>query len=160
MVERWKEAGCPRDQQVRHPFSEWAAVVGGILKVSEVEGFLTNYGKRRVVDDPIRAAIGLLGAKRHGEEWFKPDVWTRDATKLGIVKQVIPVGDQESFESRKRGLGVVLSAHRNESFYVETDSERLKLRLEKGRKRFDGESPHVRYRFVAIERRPIPTDGD
>jgi hypothetical protein len=160
MVERWKEAGCPRDQQVRHPFSEWAAVVGGILKVSEVEGFLTNYGKRRVVDDPIRAAIGLLGAKRHGEEWFKPDVWTRDATKLGIVKQVIPVGDQESFESRKRGLGVVLSAHRNESFYVETDSERLKLRLEKGRKRFDGESPHVRYRFVAIERSPIPTDGD
>lgn len=160
MVERWKEAGYPRDREVRHPFSEWAAVVGGILKSSGVEGFLKNYGRRRVADDPVRAAIGLLGAERHGDDWFKPEVWTRDATKLGLVKQVIPAGDQESFESRKRGLGVVLTAHRNESFYVETDSERLKLRLEKGRKRFDGESPHVRYRFVAIERTPIPSDTD
>ena len=62
MVERWKAAGCPLDREVRHPFSEWAAVVGGILKASGVRGFLTNYGKRRVANDPVRAAIALLGA--------------------------------------------------------------------------------------------------
>ena len=37
MIERWKEAGRPFDTSVRHPFSEWAATVGGILKVN---GFL------------------------------------------------------------------------------------------------------------------------
>jgi hypothetical protein len=159
MVERWKDAGCPLDKDTRHPFSEWAAVVGGILKANGIRGFLANYGKRRVADDPVRAAIGLIGTSIHGDEWHKPEVWAREVARLGLVKQVIPTGDQESFESRKRGLGVVLSAHRNESFQVETDSEHLTLRLEKGRKRFvKGEDPHVRYRFVIVERTPIPDD--
>lgn len=158
MVERWKDACCPPDRDARHPFSEWAAVVGGILKVSGVRGFLGNYRKRRVADDPVRAAISLLGASRYGEDWLKPEELTREATKLGLVKQLIPAGDQESFESRKRGLGVVLSAHRNESFQVATDSERLTLRLEKGRKRFEGDAPHIRYRFVLVDQTPLPSD--
>ncbi len=160
MIERWKDAGFPLDKDTRHPFSEWAAVVGGILKANGIRGFLANYGKRRVADDPVRAAIGLIGTSIHGEEWHKPEVWAREVARLGLVKQVIPSGDQESFESRKRGLGVVLSAHRNESFHVETDSERLTLRLEKIRKRHDGESPHIRYRFIVLERQSIPTDDD
>jgi len=102
-------------------------VVGGILKVNGVRGFLANYGKRRVADDPVRAAIGLLGASHHEENWYKPDDLAREATKLGLVKQLIPVGDQESFESKKRGLGVVLTAHRNETFLVETEAELLTL---------------------------------
>ncbi len=158
MVERWKDAGCPTDRDARHPFSEWAAVVGGILKVSGVRGFLANYGKRCVADDPVRAAIGLLGASHHGENWHKPDHLARAATKLGLVKQLIPAGDRENSESQKRGLGVVLSAHRNENFQVETDSERLTLRLEKGRKRFDKEAPHIRYRFVLVNQTPLPSD--
>ncbi|APZ90545.1 hypothetical protein [Fuerstiella marisgermanici] len=158
MIERWKDAGCPLDKDTRHPFSEWAAVVGGILKANGIRGFLANYGKRRVADDPVRAAIGLIGTSIHGEEWYKPEVWAREVARLGLVKQVIPIGDQESFESRKRGLGVVLSAHRNEAFHVETESERLTLRLEKSRKRHDGEPPHVRYRFVVVSREAIPTD--
>lgn len=160
MIERWKEAGQPLDNDVRHPFSEWAAVVGGILKMNDVDGFLANYGKRRVADDPVRAAIGLLGTTRPDGEWLKPEEWTRETAKLGLVKQLIPAGDQESLESRKRGLGVVLSAHRDETFRVETDSEHLLLRLEKGRQRFDKESPHVRYRFVVVKRRPIAIDGE
>lgn len=158
MVVRWKDAGTPLDHEARHPFSEWAAMVGGILKVNGVRGFLANYGKRRVADDPVRAAIGLLGASHHGQDWYKPDDLTREATKLGLVKQLIPAGDQESFESKKRGLGVVLSAHRNETFHVETESELLTLRLEKGRKRFDSEGPHVRYRFVIVDQTPLPND--
>jgi hypothetical protein len=160
MVERWKAAGCPLDREVRHPFSEWAAVVGGILKASGVRGFLTNYGKRRVANDPVRAAIALLGASRYQEDWLKPEEWARQVAKLGLTKQVIPSGDQGSIESRKRGLGVVLSAHRNESFEVETDSDRLTLRLEKGRQRFEREPPHVRYRFVVVEQTQIPADDD
>lgn len=162
MVERWKDAGCPLDQDTRHPFSEWAAVVGGILKANGIKGFLANYGKRRVADDPVRAAIGLLGASCFGTEddnkWYKPEVWAREVAKLGLVKQLIPAGNQESFESRKRGLGIVLSAHRNETFQVETDTEKLMLRLEKSRRRFDGETPHVRYRFILVDQIQLPND--
>ena len=48
MVEKWKAAGCPRDTQVRHPFSEWASVIGGILKVNGFRGF-----PRQLRDPPI-----------------------------------------------------------------------------------------------------------
>lgn len=160
MIERWKDAGMPLDHSARHPFSEWAATIGGILKVSGIEGFLGNYGKRRVVDDPVRASIALLGASMADGEWHRPDALTREASKLGILKSMLSSNAQETFESRKRGLGVVLSAHENETFHVETDVEQLKLRLEKGRRRFDSGGPHVRYRFVIVERSEIPCDGD
>jgi hypothetical protein len=158
MISRWKDAGMPLDRSVKHSFSEWAATIGGILKVNGIEGFLTNHAKRRVADDPVRAAIGLLGVSMNNGQWYKPDDLTRETVRLGLVKQLIPKGDQESFESRKRGLGVVLSRHENEKFHVETDTEIVELRLERGRKRFDGENPHVRYRFVVETRAPIAGD--
>jgi hypothetical protein len=158
MIERWRDAGSPRDTDVRHPFSVWASMVGGILKVSGVEGFLANYRKRGVADDPVRAAIGLLAASMHGEEWHKPEVWVREVARLGIVKKLIPKGDQENFESRMRGLGVVFSAHADEQFEVNTESEDLTVRLEKARRRFDGDEPHTRYRLVVMERSDIPTE--
>jgi hypothetical protein len=34
----------------------------------------------------------------------------------------------------------------------------MTLRLEKGRKRFDGEGPHVRYRFMIVDQTPLPND--
>ncbi|KAA5537982.1 hypothetical protein FYK55_27965 [Roseiconus nitratireducens] len=160
MIERWKDEGMPLDHSARHPFSEWAATIGGILKVSGINGFLANYGKRRVADDPVRASIALLGASMAGDEWHRPDALTREASNLGILKSMLSSTSQETFESRKRGVGVVLSAHEGETFAVETDSAILKLRLEKGRRRFNGESPHVRYRFVVVERTDIPCDGD
>ena len=160
MIDRWKAEGMPLDHSAKHPFSEWAATIGGILMVNGIEGFLGNYGKRRVADDPVRASIALLGASMADGEWHRPDDLTREASKLGILKSMLSSNAQETFESRKRGLGVVLSAHENETFHVETDVEQLKLRLEKGRRRFDSDGPHVRYRFVIVERSEIPCDGD
>lgn len=152
MIARWKEASSPLDTEVRHPFSEWAKVVGGILKASGFRGFLGNYGSRRVSDDPLRKGIGLLGAALHKEGWLRATDWARATVKLGVVKQVIPPGDQDSTEGRKRGIGVVLSAHRDELFIVETDKEVLTLRLERRRGRFGESEPHVRYRFVVTQK--------
>jgi hypothetical protein len=160
MIARWKAAGMPLDSSVRHPFPEWAATIGGILKINGVEGFLGNYAKRRVADDPLRSAIGLLGSSfaRHESQWHRPDDLVREAARLGLVKTLIPKGAQESFESRKRGLGVVLSAHDGETFHAETADGDSSFRLEKGRKRFDGEAPHIRYRFVLLSGSEIPAD--
>jgi hypothetical protein len=62
MVVRWRESGRPLDESVRHPFTEWARVVGGILQVNGFTQFLGNYQARRTTQDPLREAIGRLGA--------------------------------------------------------------------------------------------------
>ena len=61
VVERWKAAGQPHDLEVRHPFSVWARIVGGILRVNGFRDFLGNYGVRKTVDDPLRKGLGILG---------------------------------------------------------------------------------------------------
>jgi hypothetical protein len=61
MVEKWKEAGRPLDTAVRHPFTEWARTVGGILLANGFADFLGNYSLRKTHDDPVRQALGLLG---------------------------------------------------------------------------------------------------
>lgn len=83
------------------------------------------------------------------------------APHLGVVKAIVPEGDRDSEAGRERGLGVVLSAHRDETFHVETDDIRLVLRLEKARRRFEpGEEPSTRNRFANIEKADIPVDTE
>lgn len=155
MVQRWSRAGQPVDQAARHPFSVWARTVGGILMTNGFTDFLANYGQRRETADPVRHGLVLLGAEQHGEAWHRPDHWARLAVRLGVVKQVIPPADQESAEGRKRGVGVVLAAHRDETFTVETEAEVLTVKLERRRGRFGEDQPHVRYRFSVIDRRVV-----
>lgn len=160
MIERWKAEGMPLDRRVKHPFTNWAQVIGGILRVNGFDGFLANYGTRRVADDPLRHGLGLLAAATHGDGWQRPAHWALKTGTMGLVKQIIPVGDQDGGEARKRGIGVVLSNHRDEVFDVETETERLRLRLEKKRGRFDEKEVHVRYRFVVTQRESLLDDGE
>lgn len=154
MIERWKAAGKPLDNDVRHPFSVWASVVGGILHVSGFKDFLANYGQRKTADDPVRHGLGILGSARP-DEWLRPSEWATLALELGVSKVVIPEADRDNNTSRARGMGIVLSAHDQESFQVETDAERLTLRLDHRRKRWEGSEPQCRYRFEVVERHPL-----
>ena len=100
----------PLDEDVRHPFSVWAKVVGGILKVNGFADFLANYGKRKTADDPLRHGLGVIGAMKP-DEWLRPDEWARCVVDLGLVKKLIPEADRENDKSRTRGIGVVMTAH-------------------------------------------------
>jgi hypothetical protein len=62
MIERWRAVGMPLDNSRYHPCTEWAHTIGGILMVNGVEGFLDNYADRRVVADPVRNGIAVLGS--------------------------------------------------------------------------------------------------
>jgi hypothetical protein len=157
MVERWKAAGQPLDEDVWHPCGPWAAVVGGILKANGFTDFLANYGKRKTADDPLRHGLGLIGAAKP-DEWMRPADWALSVADLGLVKTVIPEADRENSESRTRGIGVVLSAHANETFLVETEDSKLTLRLEKRRSRVGGGDPKVQYRFATVETESIPEE--
>jgi hypothetical protein len=158
MVERWKEAGRPLDNAVRHPFVDWARTIGGILAANGFRDFLANYSLRRTAHDPVRQALGLLGAVKP-DRWLPAGRWAEHAIDLGLVAVVIPPADRANEKARERGIGVVLSAHIEEFFVIETDAERLTLRLEKARRRFDEGKPSWRYRFTVTDREELPADG-
>jgi hypothetical protein len=158
MIDRWKAAGKPLDENVRHPFSVWAKRVGGILRVNGFSNFLGNYGVRKTVDDPLRKGLGLLGAQAP-DTWLQATPWAKFVSDLGLVKAVIPPADQDSEKGRARGLGVVLKAHTGETFQTETETEKLTLRLEWRRGRFQGSDPEVRYRFVLVGQEALPHDA-
>ena len=73
------------------------------------------------------------------------------------MKSVIPEADQGTEKGRERGMGVVLSAHREETFHAETDKEELSLQLFKTRRRFKaGEEPSTKYMFKVLKRESLP----
>lgn len=152
MVERWKAAGRPLDEEVRHPFGPWAKVVGGILRVNGFADFLANYGNRKTADDPIRRGLGILGVSQP-DVWLGSGEWAKLAVDLGLEKAVIPAADQGTDAGRKRGIGVVLSNHRDESLVVETEAGTVTLRLEKERRRWGGAEPQVKYQFKTLEKK-------
>lgn len=166
MIQRWKEAGRPLDHSVRHPFSVWAATVGGILKVSGFQGFLANFKRRKSADDVLRHALGILGTARpspaegDANSWYRAGDWARLAVELGLTKRLIPEGDRDSEKGRERGVGGVLTAHRDETFIADTEQQRLTLVLRRARRRFEGGDPSTRYRFEIVDKQELPADED
>jgi hypothetical protein len=158
MIERWKSAGQPFDRDVRHPFSVWAKTIGGILRVNGFRDFLGNCGVRKTLDDPLRKGLGLLGAHAP-KQWLQASQWAKHVSELGLVQTVIPPADQDSEAGRARGIGVVLKAHRDETFQTETEEHKLTLRLEWRRGRFQASGVQVRYRFVRVDKEALPLDS-
>jgi hypothetical protein len=157
MIEAWKEAGRPLDARVNHPFSDWARTIGGILQVNGFQDFLGNYSLRRTVDDPVRQSLGLLGAACP-DKWLPATAWAQQAVARGVVRVLVNDADLGTDPGKARGMGVVLTAHRDETFTVETDDEKLTLKLERARLRFEGPEPSTRYRFVVQQHEAIPAD--
>ena len=122
----------------RNPYREW------------IHRFFGELFSSATADDPIRRA----GFARRPDQWCRAAEWAELAIELGLDRIVIPAADRHSDKGRERGIGVVLSGHRDETFNAETDDERLTVRLEKARLRFDSESPSTRYRLVVLERTP------
>ena len=160
MIERWKREGRPLDTSARHPFGPWAQTIGGILMVNGFVGFLSNISRRKTADDPLRRGLGLIGAARP-DVWLRSADWAEVARGLGLIKMVVPDADRGTDLGQERGIGVVLSAHRDESFDVVTEDEAIGLRLEKTRRRFvAGEEPQTRYCFRVLRRDAMPEDEE
>jgi hypothetical protein len=159
MVVQWNKAGRPLDETVNHPFTPWAKTVGGILLVNGFPSFLANYRHRKTADDPVRHGLAILGAARP-DAWLKPDEWARLAVQLGVDKSVIPVADRGNEAGNARGIGVMFYAHRDETFDGENETHKLRLKIEKARRRWDGGPAHVRYRFSVLHQEEIPTDDE
>lgn len=153
MITRWRAKGMPLDQSKYHPCTEWAHVIGGILMVNGIEGFLDNYADRRVADDPIRSSIAILGSHLLNNCLPISDI-VAEVGRLGLIDPLIPKNERSSYEAQKRGLGKVLSAHVDEKFVVPSEDEedqRVVFRLEKLRKRFENGKATYRYGFFMVD---------
>lgn len=66
LVEAWKVAGEPEFTSNKHRFDRWSRVMGGILQVAGISGFLDNLKSERLHNDTSREAwSGFVGA------WFE-----------------------------------------------------------------------------------------
>jgi hypothetical protein len=158
MIERWRLAGCPLDESVRHSMTPWARTTGGILRVSGFEDFLANQNARKATDEPIRRAIGILGAAKPGEA-LRPRDWARLTVEHGLVKTLILPNERDTEKGRERAIGVLLSPLRGEAFEANTETMRYRLRLEGGLRRWEtGGNPQVRYRFEVLEEADLPAE--
>lgn len=157
MIARWRDAGMPLDDSRYHPCTEWARVIGGILKVNGIKGFLDNYADRLVADNPIRRGIAVLGVHLP-DEWLPIATIVAEVSRLSLTDPLVAKSERGTFEAQKRGLGKVLSAHRYETFASETEDQHVKFQLEKARKRFVHGKPETRYRFSRIESTSLEAD--
>ena len=83
IISAWVNAGTPRGEEVLGRFQEWAGIIGGILKVAGVKGFLANRDEMH------------QGADSETEEWiaFCKLWWT--------AHEELPVTAKDLFEIAK-----------------------------------------------------------
>jgi hypothetical protein len=160
MIERWKKAGQPLDESIRHPMSPWARTVGGILRANGFSDFLENYGSTKLVNDPIREALGILGAAKP-DEALKPGEWAELAKELGLAQTLFHQADRDTLAGRERAIGKLMAKYLGETLEAAKDGRRYQFRLDGGQKRWvTGSNPHVRYRFNVLDTAELDVDED
>ena len=160
IIERWRLAGCPLDETVKHSMTPWAKTIGGILKHNGFTDFLGNQQTRKAVDDPLRRAVGILGAAKPGKA-LRPAEWAQLAVQQGLVKTLIPTNERDTDKGRERAIGVLLRPLGGETFEVATDTKRYTLKLEwRNRRWVQGKIAHVRYRFEVLEEQELIAEED
>jgi len=159
MIEKWKAAGCPLDETVRHSMSPWAKTIGGILLVSGFTNFLGNCKIRKAVDDPMQEALAILGAAKPGKA-LRPAEWAKIMVDEGLVKTLLPPNERDTEKSRARATGVLFRKSLDTTFLGRTDTTLYHLRLEGGNRRWSkGKNPHVRYVFTVLHEELLPEDA-
>ena len=150
MIERWLKAGSPLDESVKYPMTPWARTIGGILQANSVKGFLENYNTRKSADDPIRAAISILGAAMPGEA-LRPMDWAKLAVEQGLARTLFSVNERDTEKGRERAIGVILKKKLQCVFEGATEDKQYRLKLEGGFRRWTrGENPYVQYKFTVL----------
>jgi putative DNA primase/helicase len=113
----WIAAGMPRGSASLGSFEAWSAVMGGILSVAGVSGFLAN------VDEMLEAADGEGAVWRAfvGQWWnqFKTAVvGTSDLYRVALASEPpLPLGEGSDRSQRTR-LGKALGRMRDRVFHV------------------------------------------
>jgi hypothetical protein len=107
MIQRWKDAGQPL-VAVRHSMTTWAQTIGGILKVNGFTDFLGNYVTARLNHDPMRQALGILGAAFRDKP-KTPTEWGNIVRDQGLASTLFKPCERDTEKGRARAFGVLMS---------------------------------------------------
>jgi hypothetical protein len=119
MIENWKEAGSPLDNNVRHPMSEWAKTIGGILKVNGFEHFLENWSVQKSAQDKLTEALAIIAhaAQQEPNEWIRISTIVRIATEHGVLGDIIASRYKSCQKGAERETGKILRNYLEQSLH-------------------------------------------
>ncbi|MBZ0271376.1 PriCT-2 domain-containing protein [bacterium] len=127
LVRAWIAAGMPEGAHSIGSFESWARVIGGILEVADIPGFLCNTEELyEVADAEGNEWREFIAAwwDRLGNRW----VSTSELFDLAINNELLAsITGDKSQRSQKTRLGKALSALRDRQF----DTWRIKVRRER-----------------------------
>jgi hypothetical protein len=120
----WVAAGMPRGGTIVGSFEGWAAVMGGVLTVAGVPGFLANVDEMLEAAD-AEGAIWRAFVGRWWESHHASPIGVGDLYKVAILTEPpIPLGDGNE-RSQKTRLGKALGRMRDRIFHVGTTPLRI-----------------------------------
>jgi hypothetical protein len=122
--------------------------LGGILQVNGFTDFLANYRSVRAAYDPIGQSLGVLAAAHPGGELTARE-WAALAVAQGLDKLFGPGSrGKDKVLSQEREMGWKLKAFIGHTVeFVTEDGGRLRFKLHKDKRRWNGLDPHFRYWF-------------
>ncbi|MDB5311506.1 MAG: hypothetical protein JWO38_5708 [Gemmataceae bacterium] len=149
-AEREREAGksvelnplALRDDRVELPRERKAEILAQVAE---------RLGLRLPADDPVRAALEVLGVELPTPgKWMSAAYLAGAVTDLRLTGRPIPKDDRESPSSRQQALSKVLDVYAEETFVAETRDGAVRLRLD--RRRTVGEDGRMVtwYRFSVL----------
>src|SRR5262245_29473932 len=130
LVQTWLMAGkpVPKDLPTLGGFEHWARVIGGILEVSGIKGFLENRSDFYEASD----AEGRIWRKFVGAWWerFKDEaVGVSQLFEVAIsLDEPLDLGDKGD-RSQKIRLGKLLAKARDRQFTIAVDNKPMNLRI-------------------------------
>lgn len=122
LIQAWITAGRPHGARTLGMFESWSRVMGGILEVAGVPGFMGNTNEFYAASDTETAAWRTLIAAwwaTYGVRTVKvSELWTLVNPAAGRDPIPLPIGDG-SERSQKTRLGLLLTGARDRVYSVE-----------------------------------------
>jgi hypothetical protein len=154
MIEKWKKAGRPLlpDAPEGHRMVDCTRTLGGILQVNGFKDFLGNYRSVRAACDPIGQSLGILAAAHPGQEMTARE-WAALAVTQGLDNLFGPGSrSRDKVLSQEREMGWRFKAFLNHTVeFVTDDGGRLRFKLHKDKRRWNGSDPQTRYWFEPVD---------
>ncbi|MCC7203114.1 MAG: hypothetical protein IT393_10705 [Nitrospirae bacterium] len=118
VIKAWVDAGQPRGTTTLGRFESWAQVIGGILKIAEIEGFLQDRDRLHSQSDTTSTewvALCSIWHEKHGER----AVSSGDIYKLAHESEILlDIWGGRSALAAQQRMGHALSAKRDQVFRV------------------------------------------
>ena len=127
LVLAWVAEGRPAGGNNLGMFENWAEVVGGILQVAEIPGFLENRSALVASADPDELAFQDFAGR-----WWKNHKDKRVKVSNVFANEALPspmdlgIGDQRQMKIR---LGKKIAAMRDRVFEVDAEGQTIQVRL-------------------------------